>query len=240
VTGGSGAIGQEISRCLGRSGVRVAVGWHRHGESARQVVDRITGEGGEALAIQLDHGDPAQVARTLSAIESDLGVVQILVLAGVTWPTPEDSWDRLVSDLVDNLAGPIAYVEGALPGMRRHGWGRVVTISTDLVDQPMPGTPSYVAAKGGLEAATRVWAAREAPHGVLSNVVRPGFTLTDKVMNTPGLGQPVVDAEAARTPTLRSCTPEDVARAVAFLATESNTHINGQTLSVGGGRELSR
>lgn len=116
----------------------------------------------------------------------------------------------------------------------------MVTISTDLVDQPMPATAAYTAAKGGLEAATRVWAVREARHGVLCNVVRPGFTLTDKVLRTPGLGQPAVDAEAARTPTARICTPQDVAQVVAFLATDTNTHINGQTVSVGGGRELSR
>ncbi len=216
------------------------MGWHQHGEGATEVVDRITREGGEAIAIQLDQGSPAQSTRTLSEIESSLGVVQILVVAGVTWPTPEESWGRLVSGLMDNLASPIACVERALPGMRRSGWGRVVTISTDLVDQPMPGTAAYAAAKGGLEAATRVWAVREAKHGVLSNVVRPGFTLTDEVMNMPGLGHPAVDAEAARTPTARICTPQDVAQAVAFLATDSNTHINGQTLSVGGGRELSR
>lgn len=196
--------------------------------------------GGEAIAVRLDQCDPEDPARTLAQVETELGAVQILVLAAVAWPRPDDSWGQLVSDLTSNLAGPIACVESALPGMRRTGWGRVVTISTDLVDQPMPSTAGYTASKGGLEAVTRLWAVREAHHGVLCNVVRPGFTLTDKVLNTPGLGQPAIDAEAARTPTARICTPQDVAQVVAFLATDTNTHINGQTVSVGGGRELSR
>jgi 3-oxoacyl-[acyl-carrier protein] reductase len=240
VIGGSGAIGSEISARLAAAGVRVAVGWHRRETAASELVDCIRSHGGEALAVQLDQADHLQSARALSQVETELGVVQIVVAAAVEWPTLETSWDRLVSDLVTNLAGPIACIEQVLPGMRRAGWGRVVTISTDLVDQPMPATVAYTAAKGGLEAATRVWALREARHGVLCNVVRPGFTLTDKVLDTPALGQSAIDAEAARTPTSRICTPTDVATAVEFLATDANTHINGQTLSIGGGRELSR
>lgn len=240
VTGGSGAIGGAISRWLARAGAHVAVAWHQHEGAAHDVVDQITGGGGQAMSVHLDQSDPGDPARALAQVEAEWGAVEVLVAAAVAWPTPEDSWECLVSDLVSNLAGPITCVESALPAMRRTGWGRVVTISTDLVDQPLPTSTSYTAAKGGLEAATRLWALREAEHGVLCNVVRPGFTLTDKVLITPGLGQSAVDAEAARTPTDRICTPQDVASVVTFLATDTNTHINGQTVSVGGGRELSR
>lgn len=123
--------------------------------------------------------------------------------------------------------------------MRSLRWGRIVVVSTDIVEQPMAGPLAYAAAKGALEtAAARVLAVREASHGILTNVVRPGFTLTDRAL-TPAL-RPAAIEEAARTPTRRICTPEDVASAVTYLGSAANDHINGQVLSVAGGRELVR
>jgi NAD(P)-dependent dehydrogenase (short-subunit alcohol dehydrogenase family) len=90
----------------------------------------------------------------------------------------------------------------------------------------------------GLERVVRVLAVREARHGVLSNVVRPGYTLTDRGLAT--FGREYVDQESAATPTGRICTPEDVANVVTFLASAANGHVNGQTVSVAGGRELTR
>ncbi|HSK96703.1 MAG TPA: SDR family oxidoreductase, partial [Euzebyales bacterium] len=79
---------------------------------------------------------------------------------------------------------------------------------------------------------------REARHGVLSNVVRPGFTLTERGL--AAFGQEVVDRESADTPTRRICMPDDVANVVTFLASAANGHVNGQVVSVAGGRELTR
>ncbi|MFI6786206.1 SDR family oxidoreductase [Nonomuraea sp. NPDC050383] len=103
-----------------------------------------------------------------------------------------------------------------------------------------PAGATYPAAKGALEAAAKVLAVREAGHGVLTNVVRPGFTLTDRVLSTPWLGQGAVDAGSAETPTGRICTPEDVASAAAYLGSAANRHVNGEILSVAGGRHPTR
>ncbi|MCK2213286.1 SDR family oxidoreductase [Actinomadura sp. ATCC 31491] len=124
--------------------------------------------------------------------------------------------------------------------MRAAGWGRVVLISSDVVGQPMPAAATYPAAKGALEAAALVLAVREARHGVLTNVVRPGFTRTERALTHPGFGQEAIDAEGARTPTGRICTPEDVASTVAYLASAANGHVNGEVVSVAGGRHLTR
>jgi NAD(P)-dependent dehydrogenase (short-subunit alcohol dehydrogenase family) len=78
------------------------------------------------------------------------------------------------------------------------------------------------------------------PHGILTNVVRPGFTLTERALTFPGFGQAVIDAESEKTPTRRVRTPEDVASAIVYLASGANTHINGETISVAGGRHLTR
>src|SRR5688572_25356779 len=89
VTGGSGAIGGEISRCLARAGVRVAVAWHQNADAAQAVVDLVNSAGGEALAIRLDQRDPGDRARVLAQVEAELGVVQVLVAAAVAWPTAD-------------------------------------------------------------------------------------------------------------------------------------------------------
>jgi 3-oxoacyl-[acyl-carrier protein] reductase len=233
VTGASGDIGGAIARALGTEGARVAAGWHSNEAGARQIKD--------ALLVRVEHRDPTSAAETIAAVRAELGPVEVLVANAVSWPQrAPDTWDTLVDGLTANVVGTLALIEAALPQMREAGWGRVVLISSDVVEQPMPAGTVYPAAKGALETAARVLAAREARHGILTNVVRPGFTLTERALTTPGFGRAVVDAEAARTPTGRICTPEDVASAVAYLASAANGHVNGEVLSVAGGRHLTR
>lgn len=166
----------------------------------------------------------------------------MLVANAVVWPerAPADTWETLLDGLTANVVGTMALVEAVLPGMRARGWGRIVLISSDVVEQPLPAAVAYPAAKGALETAARVLAAREARHGILTNVVRPGFTLTDRALTMPGFGRAVVDAEGAKTPTGRICTPAEVAAAVAFLGSAANGHINGEVVSLAGGRHLTR
>lgn len=170
-----------------------------------------------------------------------LGPVSVLIANAVQWPSFDaDEIDGLTTSLAVNTVGPAALIDAALPAMRVAGWGRVVAVSTDIVEQPMAGPLAYATAKGALETAARVLAVREARHGILTNIVRPGFTLTDRALNAPFLGSKAVAEESAKTPTGRICTPEDIATAITFLASAANSHINGQTLSLAGGRELVR
>ncbi|MBB5999779.1 SDR family NAD(P)-dependent oxidoreductase [Streptomonospora salina] len=199
------------------------------------------GAGGRAVGVRMDQGDPESISAAVADVERTLGGPHVLVANAVAWPTSsEHSWTDLTAGLAANAAGPVALVEAVLPAMRSAGWGRVVLVSTDIVDQPLASAAAYPAAKGALEAAARVFAVREARHGVLTNVVRPGFTLTERALSTPGLGQAVVDAEGEQTPTGRVCTPEDVASAVTYLGSGANGHVNGELLSVAGGRQLTR
>ena len=241
VTGGSGAIGQAIARTLAAEGAPVAIGWHNNPDPAADLVQSITAGGGRVCAVRLDQADPDTTAAGLRRVEAEFGSIDVLVAAAVSWPSLEPETRKSLADtLITNTVGTLSTVEGVLPGMRRRGWGRIVLISTDLVDQPMPYGTGYPAAKGAIEAAARVWAAREAGHGILTNVIRPGFTLTDTALTTPGLGQAAIDAESARTPTAHICTPDDVASAVTCLASGANGHINGEVLSIAGGRKLTR
>lgn len=241
VTGASGDIGAAIARAFAAEGAIVAAGWHRNRDRAHALVDSITETGGQALAVRVDHRDEHSIQEAVAEVEHELGAIAVLVANAVTWPTaPTDTTDALIDGLTANVAGTMSAIELALPGMRRAGWGRIVVISSDVVEQPMPAGVAYPAAKAALETAARVLAAREAQHGILTNIVRPGFTLTERALTHPGFGQHIVDAEAAKTPTRRICTPQDVATVVAFLGSAANMHVNSETVSVAGGRHLTR
>ncbi|GAB3156895.1 3-oxoacyl-[acyl-carrier-protein] reductase [Micromonospora sonneratiae] len=241
VSGGSGAIGRAIAVGLAAEGAAVAVSWHSGRDRAQEVVDAISQAGGRAVAVQLDQQDRSAGLAALDRVRQELGPVSVLVANAVQWPSRDlDEVEGLAASLATNTVGTAALIDAVLPDMRAAGWGRVVIVSTDIVEQPMAGPLSYAVAKGGLETAARVLAVREARHGILTNVVRPGFTLTDRALTTPFLGQKAVDSESAKTPTGRICTPEDVASAVVYLGSGANGHVNGQVLSVAGGRELVR
>ncbi|MEU4160569.1 SDR family oxidoreductase [Actinoplanes sp. NPDC026670] len=241
VTGASGAIGKAAAMHLAAEGATVAVSWRTNHDSAADTVDAITGKGGRAYAVHLDHSDPAAARHVIDEITEHLGPISVLVANAVQWPSfDDDEITGLTTALAVNTVGPAALIDAALPGMRSAGWGRIVVVSTDIVEQPMAGPIAYATAKGALETAARVLAVREARHGILTNVVRPGFTLTDKALNAPFLGPKAVADESAKTPTGRICTPDDIATAITYLASAANGHVNGQTLSLAGGRELVR
>ncbi|GAB3803188.1 SDR family NAD(P)-dependent oxidoreductase [Micromonospora zhanjiangensis] len=239
VTGASGDIGATIATTFAREGARVAVGWHSRPERAERVLGEITGLGAKGCTVRLDQGDPGSIERAVGTVRDVLGPVDVLVANAVVWPYVQD-WDAVVRGLTANVAGTLALADRVAADMRTTGWGRIVLVSSDVVDQPIPFAAGYPAAKAALEAAARVLAVREAPHGVLTTVVRPGFTLTERALTAPGLGQEAVDAEAAKTPTGRICTPQDVANAVVYLGSDANGHINGEVVSVSGGRHLTR
>ena len=241
VSGGSGAIGRAIALSLAAEGAGVGVAWHAGEDRAAEVVETIVRSGGRARAVHLDQRDGATARAALDEVRQALGDVSVLVANAVEWPSPGvGDIEALTASLAANTVGTAALVDVALADMRAGGWGRIVILSSDIVEQPMAGSLAYATAKGGLESAARVLAVREAPHGILTNVVRPGLTLTDRALESAFLGPAVLQREAAQTPTGRICTPEDVASAVTYLASSANGHVNGQVLSVAGGREFVR
>jgi len=241
VSGGSGAIGRAVALGLAAEGSDVAVAWHSRNDRASEVVDAIVRSGGRALAVQLEQRDQSSAQAAVDEVRLKLGGVSVLVANAVDWPTRGlEDIEGLAASLTANTVGSAALIDAALPDMRAAGWGRIIIVSTDIVEQPMAGPLGYATAKGALETAARVLAVREASHGILTNVVRPGFTFTERALASPFIGPSVIEREAARTPTGRICTPADVASAVIYLGSGANGHVNGQVLSVAGGRELVR
>lgn len=241
ITGGSGAIGQAIATTYAHEGARVAITYHQNTEAATGLQRDLEELGAKATAIRLDQTQRGRASAAVAAVEEQLGPVTTVVANAVQWPDrTADEIPGLTASLEANTIGTLELVDATLAGMRARGHGRIVVMSTDVVEQPFPGKYSYVTAKGALEVAARILAVREARHDILTNVVRPGFTLTDRALSTPGLGQPAIDREGGRTPTGRICTPEDVASLTVYLGSPANGHVNGQVISVAGGRELMR
>jgi 2-hydroxycyclohexanecarboxyl-CoA dehydrogenase len=237
VAGGGGGIGSAICRALARDGCRVAVA-DLAVEPARQVADSI---GGAAVRVDLDVRDPGSVAVAVAATEGELGPVDVLVNC-VGWDELRpfvESDEAFVQKVLDiNLTGPIRLARAVLGGMIERKWGRVVNIASDAGRVGSSLESVYSGAKGGLIAFTKTIAREVARHGVTANAVCPGPTDTPMLAGIVEAGadaERVIAAMTKAVPMRRLGTPEDVAPAVAFLASEAAGYITGQTLSVSGG-----
>ncbi|MGW3291790.1 SDR family NAD(P)-dependent oxidoreductase [Streptomyces sp. NPDC001002] len=236
VTGGARGIGRGIATVLAAKGAAVAV-WDLNAEGAEKTAAAIQEAGGRAIAVGGDAADAAAVAAAAARTREELGPVVILVNnAGTTAYQPftditEEAWDRMVGI---NLKGPFLVTKELLPDMLAAGWGRIVNISSSSAQTGAPAMAHYVASKGGVIGLTRALAVEFIDKGITVNHVPPGFIDTPLVRQGPV----DVDAVAATMPMKRAGTPEDVAHAVAYLASEEAGYVTGQTLSTNGGRYL--
>jgi len=234
VTGAASGIGRAIALRLAQEGVRVAI-TDLDAAAAR----RVAGEAkGVAFALTLDVADEASVAAAVEEVERALGPIAVLV-NNAGWDKVEPfvdsavaTWDRL---LAINLKGPLLCARAVLPGMIARGSGRVVSIGSDAGRVGSSGEAVYSAAKGGVIAFSKTLAREVAKHGITVNVVCPGPTDTPLLAGIAGDNPKLVQALARAIPLGRLGRPEEVAAAVAFLASEDAAFITGQTLSVSGG-----
>ncbi|MER5516581.1 SDR family NAD(P)-dependent oxidoreductase [Streptomyces sp. NPDC002763] len=236
VTGGARGIGQAVATVLAAQGAKVAV-WDLDLGGAEKTVTAIQEAGGTAIAIGGDAAEATAVAAAATRTRAELGPVTILVNnAGITAYQPftsiaEDAWDRMIGI---NLKGPFLVTKELVPDMLEAGWGRIVNISSSSAQTGAPAMAHYAASKGGVIGLTRALAIEYADKGITVNHVPPGFIDTPLVRQGPI----DVDAVAQTMPMKRAGRPEDVAYAVAYLASEEAGYVTGQTLSTNGGRYL--
>lgn len=235
VTGGGRGLGRAIATVLAAQGAAVAV-WDVNGDGAEETVAQIREAGGKAVAVVGDAAEPASVAAGADQVRAELGPVTILVNnAGVTRYVPftdlaEDEWDRIIRI---NLKGPFLVTKQFVPGMLEAGYGRIVNISSSSAQTGAPALAHYAASKGGVIGFTKALAIEFADKGITVNNVPPGF------VDTPLLREGFDPDEVAKSmPMKRAGRPEDIAYAVAYLASEEAGYVTGQTLSVNGGRYL--
>lgn len=235
VTGASRGIGRAIAERLGASGHRVAVNYRTGSDAADEVVAAIEAAGGEAMAVGGDVGDADAVAAMFSSIEEGLGPVEILVNnAGVTADDlllrmSPDAWDRVIQT---NLTSAYLCTKAALRAMLRARWGRVITITSVAGITGNPGQGNYAAAKAGLIGFTKSIAKEVGSRGITVNAVAPGFIDTDM---TGSLGDEVREAVMPAIALGRFGSPNEVAAAVGYLASDDAAYVTGHVLVVDGG-----
>ncbi len=235
VTGGARGIGQAIVHALAADGHRVAIGDLLDADAAGLAAD----VGG--LAVHLDVTDAASVDDAISRVERELGALEILV-NNAGWDqflpfleTDEAFWDRVIEI---NYKGCLRTCHRTVPGMIEHGYGRVVNIGSDAARVGSSLEAVYSGAKGAVIAFTKTLAREVARHGITANAVCPGPTETPMLEQMLGSGEQTartIDALRRAVPMRRLAVPQDIAGAVAFLASDRAAFITGQTLSVSGG-----
>jgi len=231
VTGGASGIGAAIARRLGAEGADVVVG-DLNLEGAGQVAGEISGEAARLDVTDLDNA---------RALVEDSGPFDVLINnAGTdrfgffTQVKPED-W-RFVIEV--NLYGVFNCTHAVLPAMQERGYGRVVSIASEAGRVGSKGSGAYSAAKAGVIGFTKVIARENGRYGVTANAIAPGPIETPLLMGAKEfgeLGEKIIETMKAGTQLRRLGTPDEVAAAVAFLASEEASYVTGECLGVSGG-----
>lgn len=231
VTGGGSGIGAAIAARLAAEGAEVWVG-DIDAESAGRVASEVNGQ-----ALTLDVTDPESAE---AAVETT-GTLDILVNNAGTdefgffvYTNPEQ-WQRI---LAVNLGGVLNCTHAALPGMQQAGYGRIVNISSEAGRVGSKGSAVYSAAKGGILGFTKAIAREGARYGVTANAIAPGPIETPLLMGAKEfgeIGEKVIETMKEGTQLKRLGQPDEVAAAVAFLASDDATYVTGETLGVSGG-----
>jgi 3-oxoacyl-[acyl-carrier protein] reductase len=233
VTGASGAIGRACAVALAGQGARVVVAYGSDEQGAAETADQVKSAGGEAVVAQADLSQPTAAKDLVAAAGSD-GVDILVNNAGLT----RDGLllrmrDQDFGDVLEvNLVAAFRCTREALRGMLRRRWGRVISISSVVGLVGNAGQANYAASKAGLIGLTLSVAREVAQRGITANVVAPGY-IPSKL--TDAMSEEAKQATLSGIPAGRLGTPEEVAAAVRFLASEEAGYITGQVLAVDGG-----
>jgi NAD(P)-dependent dehydrogenase (short-subunit alcohol dehydrogenase family) len=239
LTGGSSGIGRAAALAFGRERARVAITYRTDSAGALACAGEIEDTGGQAVALPFDLSSHASAADLTTRVAGLWGGIDVLVncAGGRDRNTARDTgfeqvparqWCRMLDT---DLAGPFALLQAAIPYMRGRGWGRIVLVSSGAGEEGWEGAAGYAAAKAGLAGLARSLAWELGREGILVNVVAPGLTLTSRVRETLPAG--VGESFAARMPTRRLSTPEDLAGLIVFLASSANQNISGEIVREG-------
>ena len=235
VTGASRGIGRAVALKLAAEGAKVALNFAGNEAAANAVRQEIEAAGGQAILVKADVADEAAVQQMVLTVADAFGRVDILVNnAGITRDgllarMKEEDWDAVLST---NLKGVFLTTKAVAKLMMKQRAGRVVNMASVVGVTGNAGQANYSAAKAGVIGFTKTVAKELASRGVTANAVAPGFIDTDM---TSVLSDKAKEAALSGIPLGRMGTPEDVAAAVLFLASDQASYVTGQVLHVDGG-----
>ncbi|MDQ3987413.1 MAG: SDR family oxidoreductase [Actinomycetota bacterium] len=237
VTGGSGGIGAATCRLLAANGAKVVVNG-RDGAKIDALVDEIDSAGGQAIGVAADVTDFAAIERMRQRVEQELGSVEVLATFAASGPPPgpsaritEEEWRSAIDG---SLTSTFLTLKSFLPAMIERGGGSIVTMASSAGRVLTPAPTAYAAAKAGVVMLSRQVAVEVGEHGVRVNCPAPDSVLTERTRSY--MTEDQVRRWAAGFPLGRMGTPEDVALATLFLASESSSWLTGVTLDVAGGK----
>lgn len=236
ITGASRGIGEAIARRLAAEGAEV-IGAARTAEALEKVVAGIREGGGKASALALDLTDPASIETGVKAVLAGHARIDVLVNnAGVTEDNlvmrmSRDAWDRVIAT---NLTGVFLLTQAVIKPMLRKRYGRIVNITSVVGLMGNAGQANYAASKAGLVGLTKSVARELGSRNITCNAVAPGFIAT-AMTNTNKMTDAARESLTGQIPLGRLGTPEDVAAAVAWLASDEASYVTGTVVNVSGG-----
>jgi NAD(P)-dependent dehydrogenase (short-subunit alcohol dehydrogenase family) len=237
VTGGGSGIGRATALQLAAAGCDVGVTYRANAAGAERVVAEIRDAGRRAASVELDLAEPSAATGAIDALAAALGGVDVLVNnAGANRRATalEETVAGFAHTLAVNLVGPWACAQAAARHMIAAGQGgRIVNVTSVLAFVPLDGGGAYGAAKAGLELLTKVLALELAPHAIKVNAVAPGHTATPMNYGPDDLAAPTIERPVI--PAARAASPDEIAAAIAFLASPAASYATGASLLVDGG-----
>jgi 2-hydroxycyclohexanecarboxyl-CoA dehydrogenase len=236
VTGAARGLGRAIAFKLARDGAAVST-WDLNLEGVEETAEMIRDQGGRAVACGGNSANAEDIARAVEKTHAEFGKITILINNAAL--SPFVFWDDLTEAIWDdlmaiNMKGPFLCCKAIIPDMREAGTGRIINISSSSAQAGSGFHAHYAASKGGVIGFTKALAIEFAGTGITANNVAPGF------VNTEGLRAAPLEMDniSSVSPMKRPGRPENIAAAVAFLASDDADYVTGHTLSVNGGRYL--
>ncbi|MEK3730253.1 3-oxoacyl-[acyl-carrier-protein] reductase [Lysinibacillus sp. FSL W8-0953] len=235
VTGASRGIGRAIAVKLAEEGAKVVVNYSGSQAKAEEVVEMIQANGGEAIAVQASVSQTEEVTALMDAAVKTFGSLDILVNnAGITRDNllmrmKEDEWDDVLNT---NLKGVFLCTKAVTRQMMKQRAGRIINISSIVGVAGNAGQANYVAAKAGVIGLTKTTAKELASRNILVNAIAPGFIETEMTEQLP---EDIKKGMLTQIPLAKLGQPEDIAKAVAFIASDDANYMTGQTLHIDGG-----
>ena len=234
ITGASRGIGRVCALELARAGARVILA-ARSLDKLEEVAAEVRAFGGEAKAITIDMSSRDSIQQSIQGAQKDSGPIHILVnnaaitKDGLALRMKAEDWDSVIQT---NLTGAFVAMQAVMQGMMKERWGRIINISSVVGEMGNAGQANYVASKAGLIGLTKSLAREIASRNITVNAIAPGFIATDM---TAVLSDEVKNKMLEQIPLKRFGQAEDIAAAVAFLASEGAGYITGHVLDVNGG-----